>query len=259
MNRFVDEAYVLRTQELGESDLIVGLFAAGHGKVRGVARSARRSRRRFGGALEPLTRVRAHWTEKAGRELHRIDEVECLRSFAAAQGDPLGQAAGAVLVETVEQFAHEGQPDAPFHRLVGAVLEALDAGGDPWALVRYFQLWTLRVHGLEPDLDACGRCGAALGADARRVAEDGEVVCATCAVGDGALRLGPDDLDFLRAVSRRPPAELPAADASGGAALDRLLAGGIERFTERPLRTHRHLRALRLDRPSRGLRETRGA
>ena len=60
------EAYVIRTMTLGESDVLATLFTREEGKVRGVARAARRSRKRFGGALEPLTRVRALYAEKEG-------------------------------------------------------------------------------------------------------------------------------------------------------------------------------------------------
>ena len=62
-----DEAYVLTTREIGETDLIVSLLAERRGKVRGVARGARKSRKRFGGLLEPMTRVRAVWVEKEVR------------------------------------------------------------------------------------------------------------------------------------------------------------------------------------------------
>ena len=93
---------MLRTQELGDSDLIVSLVAREHGKLRGVARAARSSRRRFGGVLEPLTRVRVAWTEKVGRELHRIDSMDCVRSFSEMQADPARQAACAVLSEVSE-------------------------------------------------------------------------------------------------------------------------------------------------------------
>jgi DNA repair protein RecO (recombination protein O) len=52
------EAIVLRSYPLREADLLVTLFTRAEGKVRGVARSAKKSKRRFGGALEPLTYVR---------------------------------------------------------------------------------------------------------------------------------------------------------------------------------------------------------
>ncbi|HKQ60715.1 MAG TPA: DNA repair protein RecO, partial [Candidatus Polarisedimenticolaceae bacterium] len=177
-----DEAYVLRTQELAEADLIVTLLAEHHGKVRGVARSARRSQRRFGGGLAPLTHVRAQWDEREGRELHRIEGLECVRSFAPMQAEPVLQAACAVLAELAESFSHEGQSDPRAARLLGAVLAALEAGLEPWTAVRYFEYWTLRLHGILPDWTVCAGCGRELGRAARgRVEPHGAIACAGCA------------------------------------------------------------------------------
>src|SRR3954463_5728242 len=74
------EAIVLRTYPLREADLLVTLFTRSEGKVKGVARSAKKSKRRFGGALEPLTLVRAYYDDKAGQELARLDSCDILES-----------------------------------------------------------------------------------------------------------------------------------------------------------------------------------
>jgi len=102
-----DQAYVLGTTELGEADLIVTLLAENTGRLRGVAPSARKSRKRFGGRLEPLTRVVVTWAQREGRDLHRIESLETLRSFAAMQADPAKQAACAVLAEITGHVVHE--------------------------------------------------------------------------------------------------------------------------------------------------------
>src|ERR1700694_2363675 len=70
------EAIVLRTYPLREADLLVTLFTRTEGKVRGVAKSAKRSRKRFGGALEPLTCVRALWQDSPKTDLARLDSCE---------------------------------------------------------------------------------------------------------------------------------------------------------------------------------------
>src|SRR5215831_7720491 len=62
------EALVLRTYPLREADLLVTFFTRMEGKVRGVARSAKKSKRRFGGALEPLTYVRAFYDVRERQE-----------------------------------------------------------------------------------------------------------------------------------------------------------------------------------------------
>ena len=249
MIRQRDEAFVLDTRELGEADLIVTLFGQHHGKVRAVAPSARKSRRRFGGMLEPLTWVRASWVERTGRELHRLAEVESVRSFAEMQSDPLRQATCAILADVTGAFAHEGQSDPQAFRLLGAVLEALEGGAEPWAMLRYFEYWTLRVHGLLPDLESCSVCGRALRArEASRVSRYRGAVCAECprVSGDAEARLTARDRDFLAAVRRLPPSAMPEppGQRSDGNAIELLLRGMLEGFAERSFRTYKHFRAV---------------
>ena len=246
MTRVQDEAFVLDTHALGEADLIVTLFSEQHGKVRAVARSARRSRRRFGGQLQPLTRVRASWSGHVGRDLQRLEGVETLRSFAEMQADPLRQATCAVLAELTLAFAHEEQADADLFRLLAAVLEALEIGGRPAALLRYFEYWTLRVHGLLPDLESCAECGGPLPeVPPTRVVSRRGPMCEACpgCPGQRELRLHPRERAWLAAVRRCPPAELPAMEPGSGPVLELLLRGALESFAERSFRTYRHFRA----------------
>jgi DNA repair protein RecO (recombination protein O) len=205
-----DEAWVLDTHQLGEADLIVTLLAEHAGRVRGVATSARRSRRRFGGALEPLTRVQASWVEREGRELHRIESLDVVRSFADMQASPERQAAAAIVREIAASSSHEGDGDPRVFRLVGAVAEALEGGLDPWVAVRYFEYWTLRLHGVLPEAD-------------------------------------PDaPSPMLGAFASEPPASCGRFkdEARPGSTAARLLRREIESFLERPIRSYRHLRAL---------------
>jgi len=248
MGQLTDEGYVLRTQPLGDADLIVSFFTLGHGKLRGVARSARRSRKRFGSALEPLTHVRVAWTDAPGRELVRIEGVENERSFAAMQSEPALQAACAVISEVCAAFAHEEQPDPPAFRLVGAVLNALEARVDVATVVRYFEYWMLRIHGLLPELDACGRCSAPIVApEAAYVEAAGQVVCRSCdtAAGHGGRRLGPGELAFFADARVHPPDRIaiPQTSARPHGTLEVLLRGTLESFAEARFRSYRHLAA----------------
>jgi len=248
MKQLRDEGYVLRTQPLGEADLIVSFFTLRHGKVRGVARSARRSRKRFGGTLEPLTLVRVAWTDTPGREIARIDGVEGERSFAAMQSDPALQAACAVVSEVCGAFAREDEPDPAAFRLVGAVLVALEARADIWTIVRYFEYWMLRIHGLLPDLDACARCSEPIHdpADAR-IGSRGHVACRGCDAEPAgrSRRLGTAEIAFLAAARVHPPVRLdvPPAAARPGGTLEALLRGTLETFAETRFRSYRHLAA----------------
>jgi len=239
---------VLGTHRLGEADLIVGLLTEHGGVVRGVARGARKSRRRFGGALEPLTRVRASWFEREGRELHRIEALEVERSYAAMQSEPERQVTCAILCEIATATVHEGQSDPHVFRLVGAVLDAMEQGLDPGAALRYFELWTLRLHGMLPDLACCAGCGRAFAASARVWGSPGNgLVCRACRprVGGDAKLMRRDELEFLARALAAPPAELAplARAARRGGGLERLLRGTLQAFIERGLRSYRHLGA----------------
>jgi DNA repair protein RecO (recombination protein O) len=238
---------VLRTQELGEADLIVTLLTERHGMVRGVAPHARKSRKRFGGSLEPLTQVQAAWVEKAGRELHRIEALECRRSFAEMQAEPVCQAACAVLSEVSNAFAREGEADTKAFRLLGAALEALEGGVDPWVVLRYFEYWTLRIHGLLPDFERCGGCSApAAGTRVLRVVARRGLLCRDClaASGEPGRRLSADDRDFIERARSKPPSEMGGRSAAArpGGALEALLRGTLEGFAERSFKAYRHMK-----------------
>jgi DNA repair protein RecO (recombination protein O) len=244
----VDEAFVLRTQPLGDADLIVTLLARTHGHVRGVARSARRSRKRFGGLLEPMTHVEARWSSRAGVDLHRIEGLEAVHSYAAMQSDPALQSVCAVMAEIGEAFGTEGHADDREFRLLRAVLDALEAGGNPLLLLRYFEFWTLRLHGLLGDPGECAACGASLERGrARFVADDGGFRCAGCRDdAPGQTSLNAQEAAWIDHLLRRQPKALPPSGeiAKPGGRLGSLFQRLLESFTERRFRSYRHVRAI---------------
>ena len=155
------EAIVLRTYPLRESDLLVTLFTRTEGKVKGVAKAAKRSKRRFGGALEPLTYVRAYFDDRERQELARIDSCEVLLSPLATEVSyPRAVALGHV-AEVLDELLPEREVNDTFFRLARSVLASLQ-GPAIWMPLTYFDLWTVRLVGFLPDLGECAVCGAAL-------------------------------------------------------------------------------------------------
>ena len=122
------EAIVLRTWPFHEADLLVSLFTREQGKVKGVARHAMRSRRRFGGALEPVTHVRARWAERPKQELARLDAFEILWSPLTAPVDYARTAGLQLVVEVLDEAMPEGAPEDAVFRLALAVLDEMQAG-----------------------------------------------------------------------------------------------------------------------------------
>ena len=148
---YTTEALILRTYALGESDRIVVFLTRDRGKRRGVAKNARQSRRRFGGALEPMTYGRVGYVERERRELAFLNYVEPLRSpLAAADGEALAYIG--YFAELIDEWAPDGDPNETLFRLGASVVDALAAGVPVEPLARYFEFWLLRIQGVyQPD------------------------------------------------------------------------------------------------------------
>src|SRR5439155_21368898 len=116
MPLYTTDALILRTYKLGEADRIVVFLTRDRGKKRGVAKNARQSRRRFGGALEPMTYGRVGYFEREQRDLVSLRYVEPRRSpLAAARGDALGYVG--YFAELIDECAPEADPNETLFRL----------------------------------------------------------------------------------------------------------------------------------------------
>ena len=147
MPAYTTDALILRTYKLGESDRIVVFLTRDRGKKRGVARNAQQSRRRFGGALEPLTVGRVGYVERERRDLVHLQYVEPIRSpLAAASGDALGYVG--YFAELIDEWAQEADPNETVFRLGASVVDAIAQGVPIEPLARYFEYWLLRLQGV---------------------------------------------------------------------------------------------------------------
>ena len=180
------EAIVLRTYPLREADLLVTLFTRAEGKVRGVARSAKKSKRRFGGALEPMTYVRAFYDVRERQELARLDACEVLESPLATEVSYARALALAHVAELLDELLPDHEANDAIFRLTLSVLQALQlvsrgvaqspphdhpqnnlhnnkkTGPDIWMPLTYFELWLTRLVGFLPELTECIVCGCNL-------------------------------------------------------------------------------------------------
>jgi len=164
MPLYTSDALILRSYALGESDRLVVFLTRDRGKKRGVAKNARQSRRRFGGALEPLTCGRVGYMERERRDLVRIDYVEPTRSpLSAADGEALGYVG--YFAELIDEWAQESDPNESLFRLGASMVEAMATGVPIDPLARYFEHWLMRLQGVyEPDERLSPEAQAFLGA-----------------------------------------------------------------------------------------------
>jgi DNA repair protein RecO (recombination protein O) len=238
MIQHVGEAIVLRTWPFEEADLLVSLFTREQGRVKGVARHAMRSRRRFGGALEPMTYVRASYAEKPKQELMRLDAFEILSSPLSNPVDYTRTAALQFVAEVIEEALPELAPEDAVFRLALAVMDEMQVDR-VWMPVTYFALWMNRLMGWMPALGHCAVCGLDLrgarvwyspGADGVTCEDDRRA---------GSLVLSADSVEEARRMFQAPVVELAKEEWPRGRAADlrRFAVGLLERHLERRLRS----------------------
>jgi DNA repair protein RecO (recombination protein O) len=233
------DAIVLRTYPLREADLLVTLFTREEGKIRGVARSAKRSKRRFGGALEPLTHVRAYYDQKQGQDLVRLDSCDVIESPLMHEIDYERTVALSYVCEVLDGLLPDHDANDVVFRLTLSVLPHLEEGSI-WMALTYFDLWITRLMGLLPELGACIICGDVLNGAARvyyHALADG-LMCATHKrLASSEMSLGSRQ---LAAEMFRAPAEAFGVEPwkrQRGADLRKFLGQCIERHIEGKLVT----------------------
>ncbi len=224
------EAIVLRTWPFQEADLLVSLFTRDMGRVRGVAKSALRSRRRFGGTLEPMTWVRATYAEKPRQELVRIDQFELLTSPLAQPVDYLRATARAFYAEVLDNVLPDHDPQDAIFRLTLTVVEQTRTDAC-WLPLTYFTLWMTRLLGWLPPLDRCTFCELPLNGTAYfHVMSDG-LCCAEHRSPNSSL-LARESLALAQNMERAPLSTFQDA------AWPRQRAQDLRRFTMRTLERH---------------------
>lgn len=151
-------AIVLRWRPYGESDKIATLLSEDFGKLTGIAKGAKNSRRRFANSLEALARVRVRFRQKPTASLAFLESCELLTSTAPFS-DPSRFAYGSYLAELADQLTLEDDPVHSLYALLDEALTALEQGPATTAFLRGFELQLLTRAGFEPQLERCTRCG----------------------------------------------------------------------------------------------------
>ena len=236
MSVLSSEAVILRTWPVREADLIVSFFTRDYGRLRGVAKSALKSRKRFGGALEPMTLARAWFAERHGQELVRLDQLEILRSPLSSPIDPVRMTVLSFFAELLDEALPDHDPHETIFRLVGSVLEQTTAE-QPWMPLTYFQLWMTRLMGLLPEIGHCTACGEALHAAEISFNSLGDGLFCPIHRNGNASGLSADSWQLAQRMLRAPVAAFAAEPWPRRRAQDlrRFTLQALERHLERKL------------------------
>ncbi|HTX92642.1 MAG TPA: DNA repair protein RecO [Anaerolineales bacterium] len=197
------EAVVLRHADWGEADRILTLFTRERGKVRAIAKGARKVRSRKAGHLEPFTRVTLQLAK--GRDLLIVTQAETLDAFLPIKENLTRTGLASYAVELIDRFAYEDENESyNLFRLLTDTLTRIATESDPWLAMRYFEVRLLDFLGFRPHLFECANCGKAIQPEAQFFSPaEGGVLCPACGTGlPGAWPISMEALKHFRHFQR---------------------------------------------------------
>lgn len=158
MPRYQAPVFVLRKWDLGESDQLVSFLSAGRGKMKGIAKGAKRSKKRFGGLLSPFLLVHLDCFENPNRELVRIEGCALIHYYASVYANLEKLLVGCCALELIERVLPERGTQEEWFFLLRCFLDCLSREGGPGPLLSVFFAKGLQLLGLQPQFGKCIHC-----------------------------------------------------------------------------------------------------
>jgi DNA repair protein RecO (recombination protein O) len=231
-------AIVLRTRDYSESDRIVTLLTRDAGKLGGIAKGAKQSRRRFERKLEVFSHVIVYFRRRPHGELVFITRAEAAGLPPFELTDDIGKIAlGSYMVELADALSREEADSAGAYRILADALGVLARDGAGQALRQAFELNMLRWAGYQLEFRRCRICERAPADNTTSfvfMPSHGGIVCQHCrgAVGDAFIGLSASSVAALAQLGSIALAQAPAAPSAGRdaeAALARFMATVLDR------------------------------
>lgn len=200
------EALVLRTYNFGEADKIVVCLTRTSGLIRAVARGCRKLKSKFGAALEPFTLAKIVYYQKENQELVSLNHAEIVKSHFDLSSQAEVLIGLAYMGDLVIEFSPPYEPNERLFRMVKACLDAIcESQSDLQVILRYFEIWLLKLEGYLPDMRRCGECHRTFDVEeATFVNNDLVFRCLKCSRGTGSA-LSVKLQTQLRATQRLAP------------------------------------------------------
>ncbi len=235
-------ALLLRSVDYGESDRIVTLLTSNKGKISALARGARKSWRRFGGALELFSIFEVTLASPRGRgRLWRLEEAHLEDAYSGLATDLMRIGAASFIIEIVREAVPELEPQPEVFALVEKALPLIaeNTGAALAALTVATQLRVLALAGMGVSVDHCNACGRQVprGKPVKFHPARGGVVCTPC--GGGPILLSASTAEILIDLCRSDLSQAVKTrfDKDTAAEVEGALAGFVEHHLERPLST----------------------
>lgn len=212
MPAHVTEAVVLNSMDFGESDKIVTFYTLRFGKMKGIAKGAKRSKKRFGINLEPFSLVRLHFFEKKEDALVRVSACDLINAFQGIREDLFKIAHGSYMIEVAEKMVPERERHPELFDLLTDFLGLLESKGITEDLLRVFEIRLLDDIGLKPHISNCVICHKPLAQGFSVIVspEKGGALCSSCSKGvPSTIRISVGTLKTLEMALKIEPHKIP--------------------------------------------------
>jgi DNA repair protein RecO (recombination protein O) len=159
MSNYSTPAIMLRKLDFGDYDLIVTFLTLKEGKITAIAKSAKKSTKRFGGILELFSVLDVVFGTGRRKGLPVLQEAALKHPFPNIRSSMLKTAYGSYWAELINEWMENGHPEVRLYQLFYHVLKELDAGLTPeGTLSILFQMRFMKMFGFAPNLQGCGTC-----------------------------------------------------------------------------------------------------
>ena len=233
MTTHISESIITRTWEFGETDLLVSFFTADRGRLKGVAKGARKSSRRFVNCLDSFCLTRLEYERKSGRELYFLHSGKLIHAFPGLRTDFHALSLASYMVELAETLFPPGVAEQRMFALLKNAFFALGGHMKKEELRIFFEAKALALGGYGIDFDRCCDCGRSYAGEGRAVFKQGKggIACLKCEKESARLPgLDPDAAIGLRRIQATPLVD------SNGAPLTDIMMGEMKKVLRLHLR-----------------------
>jgi DNA repair protein RecO (recombination protein O) len=211
------DAVVLRHSDYGEADRLLTLFTRQRGKMRAIAKGARKIASRKAGHIEPFTQVKLQLAK--GKDIFLITQADTVNAYLPLRDDLILTSQAAYVLELLDRFSYEDETEHPStFRLLTETLARLSSTprAAAWLVLRYYEMRLLDHVGFRPQLFECANCGRAIQPEDQFFSfSAGGVICPRCGRGLPHLHnISVETLKYLRHFQRSSYAEATRARPS---------------------------------------------
>jgi DNA repair protein RecO (recombination protein O) len=243
------DAVVLRHSDFGEADRLLTLFTRQLGKLRVIAKGARKIASRKAGHIEPFTHVKLQLAK--GKDMFLITQADTVDAYLSLREDLELTGRAAYVLELLDRFSSEDEREhaSTFRLLTETLARLASPHADVWVILRYYEMRLLDHVGYRPQLVECANCGRAVQPEDQYFSfTAGGVICPRCGVGLKHLHpISMETLKYLRHFQRSSYAEATRARPSPEVQIEAesLMQGYFTYLLERELNTPGFLRRIK--------------